>query len=76
MGGIAVFWKKSLRARVWNPQVDDEENQWIKNERVWILLENENMVNTALCGIYAGVNDAKNEKWNEVIYQSLESEIR
>ena len=74
-GGTAVFWKKTLNATVWNPSFDDPDNEWVQNERIWILLKNSNGNGLAVCGAYLGVNKEENTQWNNNMYQVISSEI-
>ena len=60
----------------WSPSKDD--NEWINNERVWILFQN-NTERIAICSVYMACESPTNndfKTWNDMIYAELSKELR
>ena len=60
----------------WSPSKDD--NEWINNERVWILFQN-STERIAICSVYMACESPTNndfKTWNDMIYAELSKESR
>ena len=79
-GGILLYTKNTngLAFKEYKPKILNPEHGFVNNERMWVTIDSLKQ-KTAVCGIYMGFqasDDRHGEKWNDIIYQVLRSEMR
>ena len=73
-GSIVTYIDKRIKSTEWEGlhETDDEWNK-VRNERLWVILEDENI---AICTIYAATEGKEiNHEWNRTLMQMLSAEI-
>ena len=73
-GGLALIYKDSLTSHEWKPSVHFSQ-QYVQNERQWLLLSNGKQRCAFLhCYIACQNEDNSFIKWNEDLFQLLKDE--
>ena len=78
-GGIIAFCKTSegLNMSRYEPEIDTPDEQFVKNERIWVTVQNDLKKKTAICGVYMACQTSGDEyrEWNELMYSRLRKEV-
>ena len=73
-GGLALIYKENLSSHEWSPSVP-ESQQYIQNERQWLLLSHGNQRFAFLhCYIACQNEDKSFIRWNEDLFQLIKDE--
>ena len=75
-GGKMVLFSKKFQTIKWLPSID--ENEWVNNERVWILIQN-SLCKVAICSVYMACESPINpgfKTWNDIIYSEIGKELK
>ena len=77
-GGLAIYWKSFLKARVWTSQ-GGHTTERVINERMWLLVEAYGNKRIAIANVYMAAQTWKNDTyldWNTEMYNMLKHEVQ
>lgn len=67
-------WRDGINARVWDNRDLVENQKWVANERMWLLVETPKE-KWAIGSVYIATDGKKNEHWNDIMYEVLTEEV-
>ena len=76
-GGLALYYRDTLLAHEWHPNVDDEY-QYIEKERQWLLIHGEGNTKIAFLNCYIACQSFTTDafiEWNHHLFQLITKEV-